>query len=153
MNIRNKSGTILMAEDDPDDCLLTQEAFEESQLTNDLRFVQDGEELLDYLHRRGKFTQPTLAPWPSLILLDLNMPRKDGREVLKELKDDPHLCQIPVIILTTSQSDEDIIYSYNLGANSFITKPVTFDGLVNVMKILGQYWFDTVILPPSPSGI
>ena len=151
MNIRGGSITILMAEDDPDDRLLTQEALEESQLTNDLRFVQDGEELFDYLHKRGKFTTPAQAPRPGLILLDLNMPRKDGREALKELKADPYFRQIPVVILTTSQAAEDVYHTYDLGANSYITKPVTFDGLVNLMKSLGKYWFETVHLPPRPT--
>src|SRR3954470_19676247 len=117
--------TILMADDDPDDRELTREAFEESRVANDLRFVEDGEELLDYLKRRGKFADPALSPRPGLILLDLNMPKKDGREALEEIKGDPNLCTIRVVILTTSKAEEDILRSYNLGAASYITKPVT----------------------------
>lgn len=137
----------LMADDDPDDRLLTKEAMEESRVLNDLRFVEDGEELMDYLTRRGKYADPDAAPRPSLILLDLNMPRKDGREALKEIKSDPDLRRIPIIIMTTSKSEEDIIRSYDLGASSYITKPVTFEGLTELMKTLGQYWVEFVELP------
>ncbi len=139
--------TILMAEDDEDDCLLAREALVESRLANDLRFVKDGEELMDYLHRRGKYSRVSDAPRPGLILLDLNMPKKDGREALKEIKSDPNLRQIPVVVLTTSKAEEDIYRIYDLGANSFITKPVTFSSLVEVMKTLGKYWFEIVELP------
>lgn len=142
--------TILMAEDDEDDCLLAREALVESRLANDLRFVKDGEELMDYLHRRGKYSRVSDAPRPGLILLDLNMPRKDGREALKEIKTDPNLRQIPVVVLTTSKAEEDIYRIYDLGANSFITKPVTFSSLVEVMKTLGKYWFEIVELPLEP---
>ncbi|MFW6358547.1 MAG: response regulator [Chroococcales cyanobacterium] len=140
--------TIVMAEDDPDDCLLAKEAFAESRVVNDLRFVHDGEELMDYLQRRGKYQHPANSPRPGLLLLDLNMPKKDGREVLLEIKSDPHLRHIPVVILTTSKAEEDVYRSYNLGANSFITKPVTFSELVKVMKTLEKYWFEIVELPP-----
>jgi CheY-like chemotaxis protein len=136
-----------MAEDDEDDCLLAREALVESRLANDLRFVKDGEELMDYLHRRGKYSRVSDAPRPGLILLDLNMPKKDGREALKEIKSDPNLRQIPVVVLTTSKAEEDIYRIYDLGANSFITKPVTFSSLVEVMKTLGKYWFEIVELP------
>lgn len=139
--------TILMADDDEDDRLLAQEALEECRLANDLHFVQDGEELLDYLYHRGKFTPPSQSPRPGLILLDLNMPRKDGREALQEIKADAELRQIPVVVLTTSKAEEDIYRTYDLGANSYITKPVTFESLVEVMKILGRYWFEIVELP------
>jgi CheY-like chemotaxis protein len=145
-NNAHKPITILMADDDRDDCLLVRKAFEASRLVNDLRFVEDGEELMDYLRRRGKYAD---APRPGLILLDLNMPRKDGREALKEIKDNPDLREIPVVVLTTSKSEEDIFRSYNLGANSYITKPVTFEGLVDVMKALGKYWFEIVELPST----
>src|ERR1700756_3269903 len=121
--------TILMADDDADDRLMTKEAFEESRLANDLRFVEDGVELLDYLKRRGKYEDPTASPLPGLILLDLNMPKKDGREALAEIKADPELQRIPVVILTTSKQEEDIYRSYQLHANSYITKPVTFEQL------------------------
>src|ERR671929_266704 len=139
--------TILMADDDPDDREMTREAFAESRLANDLRFVEDGEELMDYLRRRGKYADPASAPRPGLILLDLNMPRKDGREALREIKADPELRSIPVVVLTTSQAEEDIYRTYDLGVSSFITKPVSFEGLVAVMKALGRYWFEIVELP------
>ncbi len=144
--------TILMADDDEDDCLLAREALEESRLANELHFVKDGEELMDYLHRRGKYLRPSNAPRPGLILLDLNMPKKDGREALKEIKTDPNLRQIPVVVLTTSKAEEDIYSIYDLGANSFITKPVTFSSLVEVMKTLGKYWFEIVELPLERVG-
>ena len=146
-----KPVTFLIAEDDPDDRLLIREAFEESLLTNSLYFVEDGVELLDYLHRRGKFTNPQDAPSADLILLDLNMPRKDGREALAEIKSDTSLRYIPVVVLTTSKAEEDIMRSYDIGAASYITKPVTFDGLVEAIKQLKQYWVQIVRLPnPEP---
>lgn len=139
--------TILMADDDPDDRLLAQNAFKVSRLANDLRLVVDGEELMDYLKRRGKYADPALSPRPGLILLDLNMPRKDGREALAEIKADPDLQTIPVVVLTTSKADEDIYRSYAVGASSFITKPVSFEGLVDVIRTVGHYWFEIVELP------
>jgi len=142
-----KSIVILMADDDADDRLLAKDALAECRLANELHFVENGEELLDYLHRRGKYVNLANSPRPGLILLDLNMPKKDGRESLKEIKDDPRLRTIPVVVLTTSRADTDISRIYELGANSFITKPVSFDSLVEVMKILGQYWFEIVELP------
>ena len=142
--------TLLMAEDDEEDRMLTRDALVESRLANDLRFVPDGEELMDYLRQRGKYARPADAPRPGLILLDLNMPRKDGREALREIKSDPELRAIPVVVLTTSKAEEDIMRSYDLGASSFITKPVTFEGLVEVMKALGRYWFHIVDLPLAP---
>ena len=141
--------TILMADDDPDDCLLAKEALAESRLANNLHFVSDGEELMDYMYQRGKYADPNSAPRPGFILLDLNMPRKDGREALKEIKADPNLRHIPIIVLTTSKANEDIYRSYAQGANSFITKPVTFASLVEVMRSLDKYWFEIVELPPS----
>jgi len=149
MNNSNKPAVILMAEDDADDRLLAEEALSESQWKGDLRFVQNGEELLDYLFRRGPFSPPADAPRPGLILLDLNLPRKDGREALREIKSDAVLRRIPVIVLTTSKADTDIERLYDLGANSFITKPAQFDALVDTMKALRQYWFKTVELPAS----
>ena len=145
----NKAITILLADDDPDDRMLTQDAFDESRLRNNLEMVEDGEELMDYLHHRGKYAGDAAKPKPNLILLDLNMPRKDGREALKEIKSSPELRAIPVVVLTTSKADEDIIRTYDLGVNSFITKPVTFEGLVEVLRILGKYWFEIVELPPE----
>ena len=140
--------TILMADDDEDDCLLAREALVESRLAiSSLNFVQDGEQLLDYLYHRGKYSDLKLSPRPGLILLDLNMPKKDGREALRQIKADENLRQIPIVVLTTSKADEDIYRSYDLGANSFITKPVTFSGLVEVMRTLGRYWFEIVELP------
>ena len=146
--------TILMADDDPDDRQLTREAFEEARLANDLRFVEDGVELLDYLHRRGKYADPATSPRPGIILLDLNMPRKDGREALQELKQDPRFRTIRVIILTTSKAEEDILRTYNLSAASYITKPVTFEALVDVVRTLGKYWLEIVELPENgdPAG-
>jgi len=144
---QKKTLPILIAEDDEDDYLLTIEAFEESQLLNDLYIVKDGEELLDFLYHRGVYKEIKSSPRPGLILLDLNMPKKDGREVLKEIKGDSSLCSIPIIILTTSKAEEDIYLSYLLGGNSFIVKPVTFKGLVEIIKQLGNYWFEIVELP------
>ncbi|MCA9836467.1 MAG: response regulator [Trueperaceae bacterium] len=141
--------TILMADDDPDDRMLTGEALEESLLANDLHFVEDGEELMDYLYCRGKYSDPASAPRPGVILLDLNMPKKDGREALKEIKGDPNLRRIPIVVMTTSKVEQDILRSYDLGANSYITKPVTFDGLVDVIRNLGRYWFEIVELPAT----
>lgn len=139
--------TILMADDDIDDRMLTKEALEESRVRNNLYFVEDGEELLDYLNGRGKYADAEQAPRPGLILLDLNMPKKDGREALREIKANPDLRRIPVVIMTTSKAEEDIFRSYDLGANSFITKPVTFERLVDLMRTLGQYWIEFVELP------
>lgn len=143
---RVKTITILMADDDPDDRMLTKEALVENKLANDLHFVVDGEDLMDYLRQRGKYNKEN-APLPGLILLDLNMPKKDGREALAEIKADPKLRRIPIIVLTTSKAEEDIIRSYDLGISSFITKPVTFDDLVEVAKAIGSYWFGIVVLP------
>ena len=138
---------ILMADDDDDDRYFTQEALAENRVVNDLYFVEDGEDLMDYLYQRGKYSEPGIAPRPTLILLDLNMPRKDGREALKEIKTDPNLRSIPVVILTTSKAEEDILKTYDLGASSFITKPVDFQSMVHIMKTLGEYWFEIVHLP------
>jgi CheY-like chemotaxis protein len=138
---------ILMAEDDPDDRLLSLEALQEARLKKELYFVEDGEELLDYLYRRNRYSKPGTAPRPFLILLDLNMPRKDGREALIEIKSDPTLRYIPVVVLTTSKAEEDIMRSYDIGAASYITKPVTFDGLVEAIRGLGRYWVQIVRLP------
>jgi CheY-like chemotaxis protein len=146
------SVVILMADDDADDRDLTRDALAESRLANDLHFVEDGVQLLDYLHQRGPYSRPGSAPRPGVILLDLNMPRKDGREALLEIKADPELRKIPVVVMTTSKAEEDIAQSYDLGASSFITKPVTFEGLVEVVRGLGKYWFEIVELPPAPKG-
>ena len=147
MGTMGKPLTILMADDDEDDRLLTQEALEESRLVNEIHFVEDGEQLMDYLYRRGAYTYLANEPLPGLILLDLNMPRKDGREALQEIKADPQLRPIPVVILTTSKGEEDIYRSYDLGASSYIAKPVTFAALVEVIQAIGRYWFELVELP------
>ena len=142
-----KTNIILMADDDDDDRLLAQDALAESGLDASLQFVENGEELLDYLYHRGKFSVPAESPRPGLILLDLNMPLKDGREALRDIRAEPELRRIPVVVLTTSKADTDIGTIYELGANSFISKPFQFEALVGVMKVLGQYWFQTVELP------
>ena len=147
MNEEPRSIMILMAEDDADDRLLTTKALARSRLRNNLRFVEDGVDLMDYLFHRGKYKDPNSSPRPGVILLDLNMPKKDGREALEEIKADPSLRRIPVIVLTTSKQDEDIIRSYDLGANAFISKPVTFAGLVECMQALEKFWFEIVELP------
>jgi two-component system, response regulator len=143
----SKPITILIAEDDEEDRMLIQEAFDESRLANDIRFVEDGEDLMDYLHQRGKFRAPGSAPRPGLILLDLNMPRKDGREALKEIKADPSLRRIPIVALTTSKAEEDVYRTYDMGVNSFISKPVKFGDLTQVVRTLGSYWLEIVELP------
>jgi len=141
--------TILVCDDDEDDRMLTQQALEDAHISNSVRFVEDGEQLLDYLYQRGAYAGETgKAPRPGLILLDLNMPKLDGREALKTIKDDPTLSDIPVVVLSTSRLDEDVARSYQLGVNSFITKPVTFTGLVEAMNVLGRYWLEIVELPP-----
>ena len=144
--------TILVCDDDEDDRALTRQALEDAHISNDLRFVVDGEQLLDYLHQRAEYSGETgAAPRPGLILLDLNMPKMDGREALQRIKGDPTLVDIPIVILTTSGLDADVIKSYRLGVNSFITKPVTFSGLVDAMNVLGRYWLEIVELPPVPA--
>lgn len=143
--------TILLVDDDEEDLLMAQEALRESRLGNDLRTTHDGEELMDYLLRRGRYADATDSPTPGLILLDLNMPKKDGREALAEIKSNPQLRKIPIIVLTTSKAEEDIFRTYDLGVNSFITKPVTFSGLVEAMRVLSQYWFEIVELPSRRS--
>lgn len=135
---------IVMAEDDPDDQMLTRRALKKSRLVNTLSTVGDGEELMDYLYQRDPYTD---VPCPGLILLDLNMPRMDGREALQRIKSDADLRRIPVIVLTTSEAEQDIVESYDLGVNAYVTKPVTFDGLVNALQALGTFWFEIVKLP------
>lgn len=141
--------TILIADDDADDRMLIEDAFEESRLSNPLAFVEDGEQLLAFLRRESPYELLKGHPMPGLIILDLNMPKMDGRTALSHLKADPELQRIPVIVLTTSQAEEDILKTYGLGVSSFISKPVTFDGLVDVVKAIGQYWIQIVALPPS----
>ncbi len=138
--------TILSAEDDIDDRLLVQEAFDESGLKNKLYFVQDGISLMQYLRKQGSYAKPANAPRPDLILLDLNLPRKDGRESLAEIKADPDLRSIPVVVLTTSGTEEDVFHTYELGCAGFIAKPTSFEGMLNVVKVLFHYWFNVVQL-------
>jgi len=142
--------TILMAEDDEDDRLMARDALAEGRVNSDLRFVADGEELLQYLRHEGPYADGADAPRPALILLDLNMPKVDGREALAAIKGDPALRAIPVVILTTSKAEEDVQRAYDLGVNSFITKPVTFARLVETMTTFAAYWLDTVDLPAAP---
>jgi CheY-like chemotaxis protein len=143
--------TILICDDDEDDRMLTAQALEDAHVSNDVRFVTDGEQLLDYLFQRGTYAEQTgTAPRPGLILLDLNMPNMDGREALKLIKGEESLRDIPIVVLSTSGLEQDIVKSYQLGVNSFITKPVTFSGLVEAMNVLGRYWLEIVELPPVP---
>lgn len=146
MTHQNLPMTILSAEDDPDDCALVHDAFQESGLENQLHFVEDGLSLMQYLRRQGSYVEPADSPRPDLILLDLNMPLKDGRESLAEIKADPDLRSIPVVVLTTSSAEEDILHTYDLGAAGYITKPDTFQELLAMVKGLNQYWFEIVEL-------
>jgi CheY-like chemotaxis protein len=144
--------TILMCDDDDDDRMLAKKALRDSRLANDMRFAVDGEDLLRYLRRKPPYAAALDAPRPGIILLDLNMPKMDGREALSEIKADPELRHIPIVVLTTSRADEDIFRTYDLGVNSFITKPVTFEGLAEVMNTLSRYWFEIVDLPQEGDG-
>jgi CheY-like chemotaxis protein len=146
-SIDEKPITILCADDDAEDRMLLQDAWQESRLCNNLHFVEDGEELLEYLHRRGRFSELSGEPLPGLILLDLNMPRKDGREAIREIKADDALRMIPIVILTTSKAEEDILRAYDLGVSAFIVKPVTFQSLVEITLTLKKWWFEIVELP------
>lgn len=147
MKERNGNIVIVFAEDDEDDYLLVKEALGEVGLAAGLYWVHDGEELMDYLLHRNLFQDVQRAPWPSLILLDLNMPKKDGRQALREIKQDPKLCKIPVVALTTSKSETDILRTYELGVNSLISKPLYYEGYVEIAKTLKKYWIDVVHLP------
>jgi two-component system, response regulator len=143
---------ILLADDDPDDRAMTRKALEKNRLANDFYTVADGVELMDFLHHRGRYAPPALSPTPGLILLDLNMPKKDGREALAEIKSDSVLRRIPVVVITTSKAEEDVLRAYDLGSNSFISKPITLLGLVEAMLVLGQYWFQIVTLPEAATS-
>jgi len=138
---------ILIADDDEEDRMLIIDALHESKLKNKVNEVENGELLMDYLHNKGKYADVKKYPTPGIILLDLNMPKKDGREALKEIKSDKKLKHIPIIILTTSKAEEDILKTYDLGVSSYITKPVTFSAMVDVMKTLNKYWLEIVVLP------
>ena len=142
--------SILLIEDDEEDRWATKRAFEKSRLNNRLFAVDDGKEALDFLHNRGEYEDKIQSPRPDLILLDLNLPVMDGRAVLSEIKSDPLLRQIPVVILTTSKQEEDILRSYDLGVNSYISKPVDFEKFVLMAEDMGNYWFELVVLPPKP---
>jgi CheY-like chemotaxis protein len=146
---QHKSSTILLADEDPEDCLLIRDAIQEAGFLHDLHMVHDGEQLMDYMFQRGAYSNELDAPRPALILLDLKMPKKDGREALAEIKAAPAWRRIPIVILTTSHADRDIDTCYDLGANSFISKPVTYTGLVDLMRQLNRYWFQTVELADS----
>ena len=148
MSITLSPVTILMADDDPDDRLLIKQAMEENGFPNVIEFVVDGEDLINYLTHQGKYAHKKTVR-PGLILLDLNMPKMDGRQALRLIKSDPNLRSIPVLILTTSQEEEDIFQTYDLGVNSFITKPARFHELVEVIREIGKYWFNTVVLPKT----
>ncbi len=147
MNNGSRAVNILIAEDDEDDYVLISDTLKEYRVANTINWVKDGEELMDYLLHQGEYSDPAKSPRPSLILLDLNMPRKDGREALREIKGNPRLRRIPVVVLTTSQSDEDIVRSYDLGVNSYVRKPMRFHDFVEEVKALGRYWFEIVELP------
>jgi CheY-like chemotaxis protein len=138
---------IMIAENDEDDRALVRFAFAECKLSNIIHFVEDGEQLLDYLYHRGAYQDTVHLARPDLILLDLEMPRMNGHEALREIKSDPQLRSIPVVIFTTSKSANDINSTYNMGANSFIIKPVTYDGLIQVMNVLAEYWAEITELP------
>jgi CheY-like chemotaxis protein len=153
MSSINPALTILLADDDEEDRSMTIDALRAHRVANDIRCVADGQELVDYLFRRGAYAHGADAPMPGLILLDLNMPRKDGREALAEMKTDPALRSIPVVVLTTSRAEEDIVRTYDLGVNSFISKPVTFNGLVQAMDVFSRYWLEIVELPVTPDPV
>ena len=146
-NMRNLF-TILIAEDDPDDRLIIKDALEEAGVHNVVHYVEDGQELMDYLYLRGKYSAPNNVSHPGIILLDLNMPKKNGQDALKEIKSDPKLKRIPVVVMTTSKRVEDVGIMYDLGANSYINKPTDFARFVMIVKTLSRYWFEIVELPP-----
>ena len=152
MSQENRLFTILMVDDDPDDRLLFKEACEEVRLRNPLEFLENGEQLVDYLRRKGAYTHLEGAPYPGIILLDLNMPLKDGREALEEIKNDADLRHIPIIVLTTSKDEDDILSSYGLGASSYIVKPISLNRLMRVVNSIGEYWVQIVEVPQSDNG-
>ena len=147
MNEEAKSITILMADDDEDDRLMAEVALKEAKLLNPIRFVKDGEELLDYLYRRGIYGNGTDAPRPGLILLDLNLPKKSGKDVLETIKSDEKLKHIPVVVLTSSKAELDVVKSYNLHANGYIIKPVNMEKFMEIVQSIEQFWFNIVVLP------
>ena len=144
-----KSEVILLVDDDPDDLHMTRRALERNGFSRDVYSVGDGEELLEFLRHTGKYAAPASSPTPALILLDLNMPKMDGREALAEIKADKQLHRIPVVVMTTSTAEQDVLRAYDLGSNSFISKPITLTELVEVTRVIGQYWFEVVRLPAA----
>ena len=146
---RKKKTVLLMADDDEDDCMLVQDAVREVFQSEDFRCLCDGQELMSYLLHQGIYADPETSPLPDLILLDLNMPRKDGRQALQEIKGHPLLKAIPILIFSTSQEQEEIELCYKLGANSYLIKPVSFDKLVEIVRCMSNYWFNIASLPPS----
>ena len=152
MTSRKQTAIILIAEDDEDDYLLITDTLKEYRIANAIRWVRYGEELMEYLLRHRRYSDPLLSPRPTLILLDLNMPRMDGREALREIKTHPLLRRIPVVVLTTSQSEEDVIRSYDLGVNSYVRKPMRFNDFVEEVRAIGRYWFEIVELPAEEGG-
>lgn len=149
MSSIGKSIIILMADDDDEDRMFAQDALEEARVINEFHEVEDGVELMDYLNRRDKYEHLRNTPLPGLILLDLNMPRKSGKEALSEIKANPELRQIPIVVLTTSKAEEDIFRTYDLGVSSYIIKPIEFDSLVDIMRVLGKYYFEIIQLPDN----
>ncbi len=147
-----RTAIVLLAEDNPAEQRLAQRALARGKISCDLRIVSDGEEAMDYLLRRKRYADPKISPRPDLMLLDLNMPKLDGRQVLQQMKSDPLLAIIPVVVLTTSQQEQDVLHSYQLGCNSFIAKPVDVHVFIDTMISLGLYWFHLVIMPPRISG-
>lgn len=146
---RLKPAVVLLVEDDPGDQELTRRALQEDVIRTDLHVVNDGEEALDYLQRRGRFTDPVSAPAPDLVLLDLNLPRLDGRGVLERMRADAALRTVPVVVLTTSRQEEDILRSYRVGCNSYLSKPVRIEEFIDVVRQLKTYWLELVALPPA----
>ncbi len=147
--MESKPVTILLAEDDPEDRYLIGEALTECRISHELRVVENGEQLIDYLYRRRPYTDDIESPLPGLIILDLNMPLMDGREVLEVIKADPGLKRIPVVVFTNSKADEDILRSYDLGVSGYFTKPVSYMGLLNTINAISTYWLKMASLPPE----
>ncbi len=137
---------ILLAEDNPGDVRLTEKALDHGNILNNLHVVNDGAEAIKFLRQEGEYAD---EPRPDLVLLDLNMPRKDGREVLEDMKTDPDLRRLPVVVLTSSEAEEDVVRSYELNANAYLTKPVDFDGFVDIVKRIEDFWFSVVKMPPK----
>ena len=146
MHRKTTKMTILIADDDADDRMFLEQAMRKNGYEYGIQFVEDGEELMEYLRQQGRYNELN-APWPDMLILDLNMPRKNGFQALSEIKDDPILRRLPVIVMTTSSADEDVLKTYSLGVNSFVTKPFNFNRLVEMIGTLKTYWMDTVKLP------